>query len=90
VARNHARLTPRQRVMHELTEFAILTAYLYVTLGAVILMKASVLHDQGVGFVPWGTAILKARGAGEVHAGRPCNEDWRALLHPPADLADAA
>jgi hypothetical protein len=60
VARNHARLTPRQRVMHELTEFAILTAYLYVTLGSVILMKASVLHDQGVGFVPWGTAILKA------------------------------
>ena len=46
--------------MHELTEFAILTAYLYVTLGAVILMKASVLHDEGIGFVPWGTAIVKA------------------------------
>src|SRR6185312_3035079 len=60
VAQNHAKATPRQRVTHELTEFAILTAYLYVTLGAVILMKASVLHDQGIGFVPWGTAIIKA------------------------------
>lgn len=56
----YARATLHQHAMHELTEFAILTAYLYVTLGAVIMMKASVLHDQGIGFVPWGTAIVKA------------------------------
>ena len=60
MAQNHAKATPRQRVMHELTEFAILTAYLYVTLGAVILMKVSVLRDQGIGLLPWGTAIIKA------------------------------
>ena len=76
--------------MHELTEFAILTAYLYVTLGAVILMKVSVLRDQGIGLAPMGYRHHQSRGAGEVHAGRPCNEDWRALLHPPADLADTA
>ena len=47
--------------MHELTEFAILTAYLYVTLG-----RSD--PDEGVGaarpkalaFAPWGIAIVKA------------------------------
>jgi hypothetical protein len=33
-----------QRAMQELKEFAILTIYLYVTLGAVVLMKTAVLH----------------------------------------------
>ncbi len=31
--------------MHELKAFAILTVYLYVTLGAVIMMKTAVLHS---------------------------------------------
>jgi hypothetical protein len=46
--------------VHEFKELAILTAYLYVTIGAVILMKAAVLHGAGVSFVPWGIAIVKA------------------------------
>ena len=37
----HAKATLRQRAIDELAELAIVTAYLYVTLGAVILMKAS-------------------------------------------------
>src|SRR3984957_17441770 len=49
-----------QRTVRELKEFAILTVYLYVTLGAVILMKTAVLHDAGVSFAPWGIAIVKA------------------------------
>jgi hypothetical protein len=49
-----------QRAVHEFKELAILTAYLYVTIGAVILMKAAVLHTAGVSFVPWGIAIVKA------------------------------
>src|SRR6201998_4085648 len=48
------------RAVHEFKELAILTAYLYVTLGAVILMKAAVLHGAGISFVPWGIAIVKA------------------------------
>jgi hypothetical protein len=56
----YAKATPRQRAMHELTEFAILTAYLYITLGAVLLLKASVLHDHGIGSATWGIAIVKA------------------------------
>jgi hypothetical protein len=56
----YAKATLRQRAMHELTEFAILTAYLYITLGAVILMKASVLQDHNIRFALWGVAIVKA------------------------------
>jgi hypothetical protein len=56
----HAKATLRQRAIDELAELAIVTAYLYVTLGAVILMKASVLRDQGISFAPWGIAAVKA------------------------------
>jgi len=55
-----AKATLVQRAVHEFKELAILTAYLYVTLGAVILMKAAVLHGAGVSFTPWGIAIVKA------------------------------
>ena len=46
--------------MHELKEFAVITVYLYITLGAVIMMKAAVLHTEGIAFAPWGIAIVKA------------------------------
>jgi hypothetical protein len=52
--------TLHQRAVHELKEFVILMVYLYVTLGAVVLMKTAVLHTQGIEFVPWGIAIVKA------------------------------
>jgi hypothetical protein len=55
-----AKPTLRQRGARELKELVILTLYFYITLGAVILMKAAVLHDQGVAFVPWGIAAVKA------------------------------
>jgi len=73
----------RDRAMHELTQFAIIAVYLYITLGAVILMKASVLHDNGINFVPWGIAVVKAAvlakfilighamKVGERHSDRP-------------------
>jgi hypothetical protein len=56
----HDKATLPQRAVHEFTEFAILTAYLYVTLGAVIAMKTAVLHTAGIEFAPWGIAIVKA------------------------------
>jgi hypothetical protein len=56
----HAKATMQQRAIHEFWEFAILTAYLYVTLGAVIVMKTAVLHSEGIEFAPWGLAIVKA------------------------------
>jgi hypothetical protein len=46
-----AKATLQQRATHEIKELLILTAYLYVTLGAVI---------AGIEFAPWGLAIVKA------------------------------
>jgi hypothetical protein len=56
----HAKATLPQRAVHEFREFAILTLYLYITLGAVIVMKTAVLHAEGIEFAPWGVAIVKA------------------------------
>jgi hypothetical protein len=56
----YAKRTLRQRAAHEIKELAIISAYLYVTIGSVILMKAAVLHTEGIGFAPWGIAIVKA------------------------------
>jgi hypothetical protein len=53
-------VTLRKRATRELKEFLILTAYLYITLGAVILMKTAVLHSHGIDSVLWGVAIVKA------------------------------
>jgi hypothetical protein len=55
-----AKATPRQRAVNELKELAIVFVYLYITLGAVIMMKTAVLHDQGISFVPWGIAAVKS------------------------------
>jgi hypothetical protein len=52
--------TLQQRTMHEVKEFAILAVYLYITLGAVILMKTAVRHSHGIEFAFWGIAAIKA------------------------------
>jgi hypothetical protein len=54
------RATLRQRAMNELKELVLISLYLYITLGAVILMKTAVLHTQGIEFAPWGVAVGKA------------------------------
>jgi hypothetical protein len=56
----HAKATLPQRAAHEFREFAILTLYLYITLGAVIAMKTAVLHTEGIEYAPWGVAIIKS------------------------------
>ena len=55
-----AKATLHQRALHEFKELAIISAYLYVTLGAVIMMKTAVLRAENVEFIPWGIAIVKA------------------------------
>jgi hypothetical protein len=56
----NAKATLRQRALHELKELAVISAYLYVTIGAVIMMKTAVLHTEGIAFAPLGIAIVKA------------------------------
>ncbi len=47
-------------IRHELIQYAIITAYLYVCFGVVLLYKASVLRASGIGFTPYGVAAIKA------------------------------
>ena len=48
------------RARHTLEQYAIIAAYLYVCLGAIVLLKASVLKDVGISYAPWGFAAVKA------------------------------
>ncbi len=56
----NTKTTLQHRAIHELKEFVILAVYLYITLGAVVLMKTAVLHTEGIDFAPWGIAVVKA------------------------------
>jgi hypothetical protein len=56
----NAKATLNQRAMRELKEFALISVYLYITLGALIMMKSAVLHTQGIEYTPWGVAAVKA------------------------------
>ena len=54
------KLPLHQRAIDEFKELFVVTAYLFVTLAALNLMKAAVLHTHGVDYTLWGTAIVKA------------------------------
>ena len=90
ITETSAKAPLHQRAMHELKELVFISLYLYITLGAVILMKTAALHTQGVEFTPWGIAIVKAVVLAKFMLPRRGHEDGRARHHRPADLADAA
>lgn len=50
----------RHRALEEVKEMLALTAYLYVCLGALMLLKSAILSEVGVDFTVWGIAIVKA------------------------------
>lgn len=50
----------RELVINEFKELLILTGYLFVTIGAMNLMKAAVLHTHGIDASYWGVGIVKA------------------------------
>jgi hypothetical protein len=60
ISETNAKATLQQRAMHELKELVIISLYLYITLGAVLLLKTAALHTEGIAFAPWGVAIVKA------------------------------
>jgi hypothetical protein len=49
-----------RRTIREFKSFAVIFLYLYITFGAIILMKTAILHANGVDFAPWGLAVVKA------------------------------
>jgi hypothetical protein len=50
----------RQKAADEFKEMAALALYLYICLGAVLLLKSAVLRDFGISFTIWGIAAVKA------------------------------
>jgi multidrug transporter EmrE-like cation transporter len=50
----------RKKAVSEFKELAALSAYLYVCLGAVVLLKSAVLQQAGVSYTIWGIAAIKA------------------------------
>ena len=55
-----AKVSVRDRVIGELTEFTIIAAYLYVFLAALIYLKAAILHAHDIPFATFGFAAAKA------------------------------
>ncbi len=49
-----------QRAAHELKEFLIIAAYLYVCFTALAYLKAAILQAHGIVFAPFGFAAIKA------------------------------
>jgi hypothetical protein len=52
--------TLSQRLRHELIEYLIISAYLYVCFSSLIFFKATILHGDGIEFATFGIAIVKA------------------------------
>jgi hypothetical protein len=49
-----------KRAAHELKEFLIIAAYLYVCFTALAYLKAAILQAHGIAFAPFGFAAVKA------------------------------
>jgi len=52
--------TVAERVRDELRDYAVLTVYLYICFGALLLYKMAILGEQGVSYLPFGLPIIKA------------------------------
>lgn len=50
----------RERAKSELKHFFFVTAYLFLVFSALTFFKSAILEGEGVRWVPWGFAIIKA------------------------------
>ena len=50
----------RQKAATELKEMAVISLYLYICFGALLLYKSAILEDVGINFTHWGLAAIKA------------------------------
>ena len=50
----------RERATLELRTFVVLSTYLWICFGALVLYKSAILRDEGVAYMPLGFAALKA------------------------------
>jgi hypothetical protein len=54
------KLTARQRIADELTEFSVVAVYLFISFAALAYLKAAILQAHGIAFAPFGFAAIKA------------------------------
>jgi hypothetical protein len=52
--------TIAERVKKELRDYALLSVYLYICFGALILYKVAILGAQGISYLPFGLPLIKA------------------------------
>ncbi len=81
-----AKKTVKQKLTDELVRYAVISAYLFVCFGALILYKWAILQSQGVTYAPYGLAAIKALILGKFlllgHAvGIGNSHDRRRLIH---------
>jgi hypothetical protein len=54
------RITLAQRVRHELVEYVVISAYLFVCFGSLLFYKSAILRNEGIEFTAFGLALVKA------------------------------
>ena len=54
------RATVAHKAADEMMQYAIISLYLYICFGALLLYKTSILQGEGIGYWPYGTAAIKA------------------------------
>jgi len=57
---SHAATSLGRRVRHELVQYWIICAYLYVCFAAIVFYKTAVLRANGIEYAPYGTALVEA------------------------------
>jgi hypothetical protein len=72
VASTATKATLAQRARHELIEYFVIAAYLYVCFGVLIFYKATILRGHGVEFEAFGIALVKALILGQIHPNCEC------------------
>ncbi|MEO8715892.1 MAG: hypothetical protein ABI369_12845, partial [Acetobacteraceae bacterium] len=65
-----------QRLRHELLQYGLISAYLYVCFVALIFYKVSILRGEGISYAPLWAGGGEGARSGEVHAARPCCRNW--------------
>ncbi len=71
---SHAATNLGRRVRHELVQYWLICAYLYICFAAIELHKIAILHSNGIEYVPYGAAAIEALLVGKFimigHAAR--------------------
>ena len=61
---DHPKPSLAQRVAREAREYAAITLYLYVCLGALLLYKGALLRAEEIGYAPYGRAGNRGKSPG--------------------------